>query len=689
MDPGATHSFISVPFTERHQIESQPIDGRMVVSVPNGDTMISERIVPGSILVIQNKDFPADLIVLSIHDFDIILGMDWLSKHRATLDCYKKEVRLVRPEEPDVIFRGIRKEIAPSLINAMTASNMLRKGCQGYLAFVVDRRQEGTRLEDIPIIKEFPDVFPDDISGLPPDREVEFTIDLIPETEPISIPPYRMAPAELRELKARLEDLLSKGFIRPSISPWGAPVLFVKKKDGSLRLCIDYRQLNRVTIRNQYPLPRIDELFNQLQGSRVYSKIDLRSGYHQLRVQESDVPKTAFRTRYGHYEFLVMPFGLTNAPAAFLDLMNRVFQPYLDRFVIVFIDDILVYSGSSEDHSEHLRIVLQTLRERQLYAKLSKCQFWLDRVAFLGHVISAEGVSVDPQKIEAVVNWKPPKNVSEVRSFLGLAGYYRKFVEGFSKIAAPLTKLTRKDVKYDWVDACQQSFEELKSRLTSAPVLVLPNGRDGFVVYSDASRQGLGCVLMQNDRVIAYASRQLKKHEQNYPTHDLELAAVVFAMKIWRRYLYGVPCRIFTDHKSLKYIFTQKELNLRQRRWLELIKDYDCTIEYHPGKANVVADALSRRPESSLSHMRSGYLPLLVDLRALGVILEVEDSGALLATFHVRPLLVDQILAGKSQDPQMIKLKEEIEKGKKAEFQIRDDGMIVKGQRIVCQSMAN
>ena len=566
VDPGATHSFISVPFTERHQIESQPMDGRMVVSVPNGDTMISERIVPGSRLVIQNKDFPVDLIVLSIHDFDIILGMDWLSKHRATLDCYKKEVRLVRPEEPGVIFRGIRKEIALSLINAMTASKMLRKGCQGYLAFVVDRRQEGTRLEDIPIIKEFPDVFPDDISGLPPDREVEFTIDLIPETEPISIPPYRMAPIELRELKAQLEDLLSKGFIRPSISPWGAPVLFVKKKDGSLRLCIDYRQLNRVTIRNQYPLPRIDELFDQLQGSRAYSKIDLRSGYHQLRVRESDVPKTAFRTRYGHYEFLVMPFGLTNAPAAFMDLMNRVFQPYLDRFVIVFIDDILVYSGSSEEHSEHLRIVLQTLRERQLFAKLSKCQFWLDRVAFLGHVISAEGVSVDPQKIEAVVNWKPLKNVSEVRSFLGLAGYYRKFVEGFSKIAAPLTKLTRKDVKYDWVDACQKSFDELKGRLTSAPVLVLPNGRDGFVVYSDASRQGLGCVLMQNDRVIAYASRQLKKHEQNYPTHDLELAAIVFALKIRRHYLYGVPCRIFTDHKSLKYIFTQKELNLRQRR---------------------------------------------------------------------------------------------------------------------------
>ena len=361
-----------------------------------------------------------------------------------------------------MIFRGIRREIAPSLINAMTASKMLRKGCQSYLAFVVDRRQEGTRLEDIPIVKEFPDVFPYDISGLPPDREIEFVIELVSRTESISIPPYRMAPAELKELKAQLEELLSKGFIRLSTSPWGAPVLFVKKKDGSLWLCIDYRQLNRATIRNQYPLPHIDELFDQLHGSRVYSMIDLRSGYHQLRVRENDVSKTAFKTRYGHYEFLVMPFGLTNAPAAFMDLMNRVFSPYLDKFVIVFIDDILVYSGSSEEHAEHLRTILQILRERQLYAKFSKCQFWLDKVAFLGHGISAKGISVDPQKIEAIVNWKPPTNVFEVRSFLGLAGYYRKFVDGFSKIATPLTNLLKKDQKFEWLDTYQHSFKELR-----------------------------------------------------------------------------------------------------------------------------------------------------------------------------------------------------------------------------------
>ena len=305
-----------------------------------------------------------------------------------------------------------------------------------------------------------------------------------------------MAPSELKELKVRMEELVSKGFFRPSTSPWGALVLFVKKKDGSLRLFIDYRELNKVTIRNQYPLPRIDDLFDQLQGARVFSKIDLRSGYHQLKIRSEDDPKTTFRTRYGNYEFLVMPFGLTNALDTFMDLMNRIFQPYLDQFVIVFIDDILTYSGSKEDHEEHLRFVLQILREHQLHAKLSKCQFWLDSVAFLGHVISGERVFVDPQKIKAIMNWKPPTNVIDIKSFFNLAGYYRKLVEGFSKLAAPLTKLTRKEEKFVWSKACQRRFNELKRKLTSAPVLILPSGQDGYTVYSDASRQGLGCVLM-------------------------------------------------------------------------------------------------------------------------------------------------------------------------------------------------
>ncbi|KAL0395497.1 UNVERIFIED_CONTAM: Retrovirus-related Pol polyprotein from transposon [Sesamum latifolium] len=278
-----------------------------------------------------------------------------------------------------------------------------------------------------------------------------------------------------------------------------------------------------------------------------------------------------------------------------MSLMNKTLQPFLDQFVIVFIDDILIYSSSQEEHEKHLRAVLQILRAKQLYAKFSKCEFWMEEIAFLGHIISKEGVQPDPTKVKAILEWESPKNISEVRNFLGLAGYYSRFVKDFSVIAKPLTSLLKKNAPFKWNNMCDQSFEELKKRLTSAPILALPSGSGGYVVYTDASKLGLGCVLMQHGRVIAYASRQLRPHELNYPTHDLELAAIVHALKIWRQYLYGETFQIFTDHKSLKYITTQKELNLRQRRWIELLKDYDCTIDYHPGKANVVADALSRK----------------------------------------------------------------------------------------------
>ncbi|KAL0536181.1 hypothetical protein IC582_025120 [Cucumis melo] len=306
-----------------------------------------------------------------------------------------------------------------------------------------------------------------------------------------------------------------------------------------MRLCIDYREFNKVTVKNKYPLPRIDDMFDQLQGATVFSKIDLWSGYHHLRIKDSDVPKTAFRSRYGHYEFIVMSFGLTNAPAVFMDLMNRVFREFLDTFVIVFIDDILIYSKTETEHEEHLRMVLETLRANKLYAKFSKCEFWLKQVSFLGHVVSKAGVSVDPAKIEAVTSWPRPSTVSEVRSFLGLTGYYRRFVENISRITTPLTQLTREGAPFVWSKACEDSFQNLKQKLVTAPVLTVPDGSGSFVIHSDASKKGLGCVLMQQGKVVAYASRQLKSHEQNYPTHDLELAAVVFALKIWRHYLYG------------------------------------------------------------------------------------------------------------------------------------------------------
>ncbi|GJX02673.1 putative reverse transcriptase domain-containing protein [Tanacetum coccineum] len=298
----------------------------------------------------------------------------------------------------------------------------------------------------------------------------------------------------------QLQELSDKGFIRPSSSPWGALVLFVKKKDGSFRMCIDYRELNKLMVKNRYPLPRINDLFDQLQGLSVYSKIDLRLSYHQLRVHEGDIPKTAFRTRYGHYKFQVMPFGLTNAPAVFMDLMNRVCKPYLDKFVIVFIDDILIYSKNKKEHKEHLRLILELLRKDELYAKFFKCEFWI------------------------------PKTPIEIRQFLGLVGYYRRFIEGFSKVAKPMTKITQKKVAFKWGDKQEVAFQTLKDKLYSAPILALPQGAENFIVYCDASHKGLGVVLMQNEKVIAYASRQLKIHEKNYTTHDLELGAVVITL---------------------------------------------------------------------------------------------------------------------------------------------------------------
>ncbi|GJZ71548.1 putative reverse transcriptase domain-containing protein [Tanacetum coccineum] len=382
-------------------------------------------------------------------------------------------------------------------------------------------KSERKQIEDVPI-----DLFPEDLPGLPPARPVEFQIDLVPGAAPVARAPYRLAPSEMKELSEQLQELSDKGFIRPSSSPWGAPVLFVKKKDGSFRMCIDYRELNKLTVKNRYPLPRIDDLFDQLQGSSIYSKIDLRSGYHQLRVREQDIPKTAFRTRYGHYEFQVMPFGLTNAPA----------------------------------------------------------------------------------------DWASPKTPTEIRQFLGLAGYYRRFIEGFSKIAKSMTKLTQKGIKFDWGEKEENAFQLIKQKLCSAPILALPEGSEDFVVYCDASHKGLGAVLMQREKVIAYASRQLKVHEKNYTTHDLELGSVVFALKIWRHYLYGTRCTVFTDHKSLQHILDQKELNMRQRRWLELLSDYDCDIRYHPGKANVVADALSRKERIEPLRVRALVMTIGLDL---------------------------------------------------------------------------
>ncbi|GJS32629.1 putative reverse transcriptase domain-containing protein [Tanacetum coccineum] len=539
-DTGADRSFVSTAFSSQSNIAPTVLDHDYVIELADGRIIGVNTIIRSCTLNFLNYPFNIDLMLVEMGSFDIIIGMDWLSKYQ-------------------VFFARVTTKEA-------------------------EDKSEKKRLDNVPIIQDFPEVFPEDLLGLPPTRQVEFQIDLIPGAAPIVRAPYRLAPSEMKKLSEQLKELSDKGIIRPSSSPWGAPVLFVKKKDGSFRMCIDYRELNKLTVKNRYPLPRIDNLFDQLQGSSVYSKIDLRSGYHQLRVREGYIPKTAFRTRYGHYEFQVMLFGLTNAPA------------------------------NKKEHEEHLRTILELLKKEDLYAKFSKCEFWIPKVQFLGHVINSEGIHVDPAKIESIKDWVSPKSPTEIRQFLGLAGYYRRFIEGFSKIAKPMTKLTQKKVKFVWGDKQEAAFQTLKQKLCSAPILALPEGSEDFVAYCDASIKGLGVVLMQRDKVIAYASRQLKIHEKNYTTHDLELGAVVFALKIWRHYLYGTKCTVFTDHKSLQHILNQKELNMRQRRWLELLSDYDCEIRYHPGKANVVADALSRKERIKPLRVRALVMTIGLDL---------------------------------------------------------------------------
>jgi hypothetical protein len=576
--------------------------------------------------------------------------MDWLSKHTGLIDCAKKVVRLTPSSGKELEY------VVENLVTNKVATSRM-----------VLNQLDATSTMDIRTVSEFPNVFPEELPGMPLDREIEFVIELVPGTAPIFKRPYRMATNQLPELKEQLQELLDKGYIRPSASPWGAPVIFVPKKDGTQRMCMDYRSLNEVTIKNMYPLPRIEGLFDQLKGACIFSKIDLRSGYHQLKIRASDILKIAFITQYSLYEYTVLSFGLTNAPAYFTYLMNNVFMEYLDKFVVVFIEDILIFSKHEEEHDKHLRLLLQKLRENQQYAKLNKCEFWLKEVSFLGHIIFEGGISVDPSKVKDVLSWKTPQNISDIRSFLGLVGYYRRFIAVFSKISKPMMKLLAKGNTFEWTPRHEASFQELKKRLTTAPVLTMSDMVKPFSIYCDASGQDLGCVLMQDGHVVAYASRQLRKHEERYPTHDLELAVVVHALKTWRHYIIGKRCEVYSDHKSLKYIFTELDLNLRQRRWLELIKDYDLGISYHPDKSNVIADALSRRSHVYILATKELLPEFCKEFEKLNL---GWVSNTEVITMEVDSTLEQDIQKGQLEDAQIQEIKLQIEEEKVPGFSV-------------------
>ncbi|KAJ9556097.1 hypothetical protein OSB04_010711 [Centaurea solstitialis] len=579
-DTGATWSYVSRRFCKDFQIEFGNLDSPLAIDVAVEEVQVVQHVYRGCSIDIFGVRFSINLIPIPMNGVDVVVGIDWMFPNRATTDVAGQLVRIQNPSGGELVVYGKGRRVSTSFCSVAKARKYIQWGCAGFLVYAMADQTEERKLSvaDVPVVSEFPDVFPEDLPGLPPDRQIEFGIDLVPGAAPIARVPYRLAPPKLQELSEQLQELSGKEFIRPSSSPWGAPILFVKKKDGSHRMCIDYRGFNKVTIKNRYPLPRIDDLFDQLQGASWFSKIDLRSGYHQLKCSNSF---------HGPYE------------------------PDLSR----------------EEHVVHLREVLEVLRRERLYAKFSKCAFWLQEVQFLAHIANREGIKVDLAKNEALMNLEVPKAPTEIRSFLGLAGYYRRFTQDFSKIAVPLTRLMKKSEPYIWGSEQQMTFETLRRKLCEAPVLTLPDGVEDMTVYCDASRLGLGCVLMQRGRVIAYASRQLKPHEANYPTHDLELAAVVFALKIWRHYLYGVKCTVFTDHRSLRYFLEQPNLNMRHRKWLDVVKDYDCEILYHPGKANVVADALSRKTEHT--PLRISHLKMAVTTSFVDMVLQAQEEASL------------------------------------------------------------
>lgn len=717
MDMGSSGNFVSEAFLDRNGIELAK-KGEYPVTLADGSKCKTKGDLKAVAVKIGEHKEDVDLSVLKLSQYDAILGMPWLVKHNPIIDFRKRTVELnsscgiirLHGIESDVLSVDSEQDISVTNTDAkprayyldklrtrqrilkcylMTSEQVTqqRKNIEClYLAIVrpsieeSSTEQAATKLKQElvdemveQLLDEFRDVFPSDLpSGLPPRRDVDHRIELVPGSTPPSRPTYRMSPKELDELKKQLQDLIEHQFIQPSKSPYGAPVLFVKKKDGSIRMCIDYRALNKITVKNKYPLPRIDELLDRLEGAQYFSKIDLRSGYHQVRIHEDDIPKTAFRTRYGHFEYLVLPFGLTNAPATFMHLMQSIFNHQLDDFVVVYLDDILIFSKTKEEHEIHVRKVLELLRENKLYGKLSKCEFFKNEMSFLGHVVSSKGISMDPSKVKAIVGWPTPSDAHDVKVFLGMAGYYRRFVEGFSRIATPMSGLLKKGVVFRWGERQKKAFNELKSIISSEPVLLVPNFNVPFVVTVDASGYAIGGTLSQDVgkglQPVAFMSKKMLPAEMKYAVHEQELLAVVCALREWRHYLHGSKFTviIITDHKSLRYIDTQPNLSSRQARWSELLAEFDYEIIYVQGKDNVVADALSRRSDHKDVKQAQTVSEQPIEVASIGISLSDGENK-----------FVEEIVLGYSDDKSCKKILE------KCEPPFRIDGkLIMRGDQI-------
>jgi hypothetical protein len=702
IDIGASSSFIDADFARSNSIDLRALDEPREVKVADGRP-ISSGVVTHETrpvrLEIGSHTEDIQFNVAKIGDYPILLGVSWNRLHEPIFRWSKDQLEFdsdfcrARCLEHAPAFQPLLKHSAlpsqpvtepslqtqatqlqpssnrgpsVSLVSAATFQRSIRQGQLFSLSFVTTPEVAESPLpgrDEVssvpPEYAEFADVFSkESASALPPRRPYDHQIPLEPGVTPPFGPLYSLSEIELKALDEYIRENLSKGYIQASTSPAGAPILFVKKRDGSLRLCVDYRGLNKVTVKNRYPLPLIGEALDRLGAAFIFTKIDLRSGYNLVRIAKGDEWKTAFRTRYGHYEYRVMPFGLTNAPATFQNLMNDVLRDFLDDFAVVYLDDILIFSRSLDEHKRHVRLVLERLRDNGLFAKPEKCSFHQREVEYLGYLVSASGVKMDPKKVSSVVDWPEPSSVRDLQIFLGFANFYRRFIRGFSKVAAPLTRLFKKDHPFVFDGPARQAFCQLKYAFTTAPVLAHFQPDRPSTIETDASDFAIAAVLSQPDadgvlHPVAFHSRKLTAAELNYEIYDKEMLAIIVAVREWRAYLEGAahPFIVYTDHRNLEYFTTTKVLNRRQSRWAELLANYNFKIVYRPGTSMGKPDAMSRRHDFSEGSKASDAPPRML-LKPGQLQLFAVSSHAV----NGESQLVSDIRASQPQDPKLQRL---------------------------------
>ena len=620
LDCGASHCFLRTAFANEHQLHVSPCTD--MISLADGSTARAKgrckvRFQSGNLCTM------VDCYVLDLApQYDMLLGMDFMHKNKiqisfnegtASVTAMKGEHRVTLPV-PSTASRVTmgHQPVESIMLSALQLKRAVRKGASCFMVQIEQTDSAHTKIK----VMDKTDLIPDDelhalldefkdsvfVDGLPKIKEPTMIDYEVLPTVAGAAPPfrksYRLTPAERKEVTSRVKELLEKGMIEPSTSPYSAPILFVKKKDGiNLRMVLDYRALNKICIKSRSPLNNIQELLDSLHGVTVTSLIDLSGGYHQLGLSHSsDKEKTAFTVPgIGHFQWTVLPQGISNAPGAFQSTMNKLFRNMIGKSVFIYLDDILVASRSPEEHKQHLRQVLQILKDAKLFANIQKCKFNLPEVEYLGHIVGRGGLRPDPKKVQIVQNWPKPQNVHDVRSFLGLTNYFRRFIKDYSIKAAPLNRLLQKD-GCKWTAACDDSFAALKKALINAPVLAIPDFDKPYEleVWTDASDSAVGAVLMQNGHPVAYESRKFSSAERNYHTTDRELLAIVHALRVWRCYLEGADFRIKCDHKALSFFQNKHDFSPRQARWLEFLERFDLKIDHVPGKLNAVADALSR-----------------------------------------------------------------------------------------------